>query len=150
MRLNFLIALLALSLLLNGFFLGGYWFAREKARKVKNSAERIGEIVRQLELTPEQKRKFRILKAEAVKTRRPYLKEMARLRSLFWKTVIKNPGDSQAMDRIIHQMAVERERYQQKIARIISEFLQGLNREQKRKFFEISNDSKVLKALLSG
>ena len=150
MRFSLLTALLVLSLLLNGFFLGGYWFARFKADKVSSSEQRIGEIVRQLDLTPEQKSRFRMLKSRAVNIRKPYLKRMARLRSRFWKMVAGNSGDDHDVDRIIHEMAVERENYQKAIAEIISEFLHGLSREQKRKFFEISNDNKALKALLSG
>jgi Spy/CpxP family protein refolding chaperone len=150
MRLNLLTALLVLSLLLNGFFLGGYWFARFKADKVSSSEQRIGEIVRQLDLTPEQKSRFRMFKSRAINIRKSYLKRMAKLRSLFWKTVTSNSRGGQDIDRIIHEMAVERENYQKRIAGIISEFLHGLSREQKRKFFEISHDNRILKVLLSG
>ncbi len=150
MRFNLLIVLLVLSLLLNGFFLGGYWMARIKAAKVTSSAQRISEIARQLHLTPEQKRKFHELKSRAINIRRPYLRRMAKLRSRFWKKLISSSTDNHEIDKIIHEMAVEREDYQKGIAKIITEFLNVLNQDQKEKFFEISKDNKILKVLLSG
>ncbi len=150
MRFNLLIALLVLSVLLNGFFLGGYWLASFKAKEVSNAKQRIEEVVKQLDLTPEQREKFHELKSRAVGIRKPYLRRMARLRAMFWKTVTSSSANDEDIRKVIHEMAVERERYQRKIAAIIAEFFHVLNQDQKRKFLEISNNSKLLKALISG
>ena len=149
-RLNLLVVFLVLSLLLNGFFLGGYWIARLKATKISNSKQRISEIARLLDLTPEQKKKFLTLKKRAIGIRRPYLEQMARLRSQFWKKVVNNPDAKEDLEKIIHEMAVKREEYQRKIAGIICEFLQILDQKQKKKFLEISRKNRMLKALISG
>ncbi len=150
MRFNLLIVLLVLSLLLNGFFLGGYWMARYKSERVTSSQGRIGEIAKLLNLTPEQRSTFQRLKSRAVSIRRQYLEKMERLRSKFWETVVRDPEDTNEIDKIIREMARVREDYQKAISRIITEFLRGLTAEQKRKFFEITRGNKVLRALVSG
>jgi len=149
-RLNLLVVFLVLSLLLNGFFLGGYWIARLKATKISNSKQRISEIARVLDLTTEQKKKFLTLKKRAIGIRRPYLEQMARLRSQFWKKVVNNPDAKEDMEKIIHEMAVKRQEYQRKIAGIICGFMQTLDQEQKKKFLEISRKNRMLKVLISG
>ncbi len=150
MRFNILIVLLTLSLLLNGFFLGGYWMARYKARKVEDNHGRITEIARILGLSQEQKSTFQLLKSRAINIRRSYLRKMEALRSRFWKTVVTDPKNTREMNKIIHEMSKEREDYQRAISQIIAEFLGKLTKEQRRKFLDITRGNKVLKALVSG
>ncbi len=150
MRFNILIVLLTLSLLLNGFFLGGYWMARYKAKKVEDNHGRISEIARILNLSPEQRSTFQLLKSRAVNIRRSYLKKMEGLRSRFWEKVVTDPKNTSEINKIIHEMSREREDYQRAISKIIAEFLGKLTKEQRRKFLEITRGNKALRALVSG
>ena len=150
MQRNLLGLILIMSLLLNGFFLGGYWFAHSKARRLSSEKQRIQAVVEQLGLKRDQGMRFQRLKSKAIAVRRPYLIHMARLRSRLWQALAQGQTSSQEASEIIHEMAIERERYQKKIAKIIQEFLSGLTDEQKKDFLEMVNENKRLSALLSG
>jgi len=150
MRFNLLSVFLLLSVVLNGFFLGGYWFAHLKAERISQSKHRIEAIVRQLDLTQEQRVLFQRLKSRAVSTRKAYLKRMIESRSRLWKVLTSGSGDDEDVRRIIHEMAADREKYQIAIAGIVREFLSGLTVKQREKFLELSTGNKTLRVLISG
>ncbi len=147
---NVLTALLVSSILLNGFFLGGYWYAHHRASGLKDGRQRIQAIVRQLDLDPSQKELFLRLKTKAVRLRRSYKKRMANLEARLWKCLLKEPKDMEEAEGIIHEMSSVREQYQKEIIRIIGMFIDSLNKEQRKKFSRITGDKRKLRALIAG
>ncbi len=150
MRRNILSLILIISLLLNVFFVGGYMFAQFRTRGLAHQPQRIQAVVKQLDLTPSQKQLFRQLKTEATGLRKSYRKQMASLRKRLWKTLASDSPDRSQVTDVIHKMSILREDYQTEIAGIIEKFLNVLNREQKQRFLRITNNSRILGALISG
>ncbi len=142
--------LLAASLLVNGFFLAGYWFAGSRAGKLADRKHRIQAVVEQLDLTEGQKQLFRQLRAKAFTVRKPYMQRMRELKGMLWEEMVNGSAEHGRIEEIIHEMALEREKYQKEIAAIVQEFLRGLSPEQKKRFLELSQGKKVLSALISG
>ncbi len=150
MKHNIIKLTLVISLLANIFFITGFHFAQVRAKRIAQKEFRIQEMVRQLDLTPEQQRVFRRLKKKAVNLRRSYIAKKRESQSILIQTLLEQDSDFNAVEQIIHTMAEDREKYQRGIAAVISEFTGSLTPEQKKKFLEISKGNTKLSALLSG
>ncbi len=141
---------LAASLLLNGFFIGGYWFAQRKTAQLSSRKNRIEAVTRRLNLTTEQKKLFQKLKKQAWQIRKKHRKQA---RSLYHDLInqlaadTKRPGNTEPL---VNEIATQQMRYQKKIIVLIQRFLDGLTDKQKKIFFKISSGNKQLNMLLSG
>ena len=153
MRRNILLILLVFSLLGNVFFVGSYIVTHHRAAAMQEKGKRIATVVRSLHLSDEQERFFVRLKKQAVQVKRQYLRQIRSDRLKLWRLLAspRRQENKERMDRIIHQMAVAREQYHRKIRDIIVRFIDSLDEEQQKRFYELSSkNKKVLSALFSG
>jgi Spy/CpxP family protein refolding chaperone len=130
--------LLALSLTLNVFFLGGYYYKRNLDQRLAgNEQERSRYIVEKLKFTPEQRQRFQELRQrsrergrETFRTNRPIIDSM-------WHE-IEQPDPNQAqldshIDRLTaNRLALQREQMHDLVA-----FAKGLDESQRVEFLEL-------------
>ena len=141
---------LAASLLLNGFFIGGYWVAHRKAAELSSKTDRVEAIARRLNLTAEQKKIFQDLKKQARQIRKAHREQTRRLHHDLINRMVASSKQSEDTDRIVHDLATQQTLYQKKMVTLIQRFLAELTEEQKKNFLRISSGNKHLNALLSG
>jgi Spy/CpxP family protein refolding chaperone len=141
---------LAASLLLNGFFIGGYWVAHRKAAELSSKTARVEAIARRLNLTAGQKKIFQDLKKRAGQIRKAHRKQTRQLHNDLINQLVAGSKQPENTDRIVHDMATQQTLYQKKIITLIQQFLAELTEEQKKIFLRISSGNKHLNALLSG
>lgn len=143
---------LTASLLINGFFIGGYLYAGHRTATLSAPGERLAAVAKRLRLTAAQKELFRELKKEARLNRNRYRQKKKRLRNELWKLLVSESGPQEETDagieNTIHELAVLREQYQKETARLIRRFINGLDGEQRDLFVKISIDNKKVRALL--
>jgi hypothetical protein len=144
---------LAASLLLNGFFIGGYWFARQKTTELSSRTDRVAAVARRINLTNEQKKLFQNLKKKAGQIRKSHQQQTRALHHNLIRQLVSGPEPPEPPDntgQIITKMAILQTQYQKKIVVLIQRFLAELTDEQKKIFLRISSGNKQLNALLSG
>jgi uncharacterized membrane protein len=132
---------LCLSLLLNVFFIGGaFWARMHLPHPLMAPAQRIEEVARQLELTPDQRIAFdRFIRTLRMRTR--HLRELNE--SLFadtWSEYAKAQPDPAVIEQAIEESGKNRHAYQIEISQAMRTFLASLNDEQRARFVEQIRD----------
>jgi uncharacterized membrane protein len=152
-RRNILLTLLVFSLLGNVFFVGSYIVTHHWATTIQEKGKRVATVVRSLHLSDGQQRVFVRLRKRAVQEKRIYLHQLRDDRLELWRLLASphRQENREQMDRIIHHMALARERYNREIRDIIARFVDCLDDEQRQRFYTLSSENKkVLSALFSG
>jgi len=142
-RSRWLTVALCLSLLLNVFFIGGaFWARMHMPHMPMPPAQRIEEVARQLELTPDQRTAFdHFIRVLRMRTR--HLREMNE--ALFadsWSEYLKAQPDMSVIERSIDESGKNRRAYQLEISQAMRTFLATLNDEQRARFVEQARDLK--------
>jgi hypothetical protein len=153
MRRNLLLVLLIFSLAGNVFFIGSYIVTHRQAAALHDRGKRVAAVVRSLHLSDAQQKVFIRLKKQTTQVKRRYRQQVRTDRLELWRLLTSphRERNREHMDRIIHKMAVAREIYQKEIRDIIGRFIDNLDDEQRKRFYELSSENKkMLSTLFSG
>ena len=142
--------ILAASIVLNLSFAAGYMSAHLKADNVGSRKQLIKEIATKLNLTGEQKRIFRRLRARALSIRKEHMHNMDAMSSDLLNILGKETEKEKTCEKVLSAMTIEREQYQRGFIKLIRDFIDCLNREQRDTFFRIIRENKSLRILLTG
>ena len=127
---------LALSLALNIFFIGGLVYTKivmEHWRRPPLLA-----LANELKLTPDQRKTFREF-AQAVRTGGMALREAnSKLGAQIWDELSKPQPDQDKIAQVLTQVADNRRNFQAIVAKALLPFLESLTPEQRAKFIEIA------------
>lgn len=126
--------LLAGSLALNVFFLGGYWQARRDAQRVESGPGARGLIVERLDLDETQRRKLETLAARLASSAERARDETRSLQLEFWEELATASPDGDRLASLLEGMTDARLRYQQDTLAAALEFLETLSPDQRREF----------------
>ncbi len=153
MRRNMLLLLLIFSLAANVFFVGSYIVTHRRAAAMHDRGKRVAAVVRSLHLSDGQQKIFLRLKKQTARLKNRYWRQARADRLELWR-LLTSPHREQnrkQMDRIIHKMAVAREKYHKEIRDIIGQFIDCLDDNQRQRFYKLSSENrKMLSALFSG
>ena len=126
--------LLALSLALNLFFVGGVFWVRSQGHGPLGPAERIERVAKQLTLDADQRAAFeRFVRAIRMKARdlretnQPLIDEA-------WQDFAKAQPDEAAVDKLFESAANNRRNFQLETGRALRAFLATLNEDQRAAF----------------
>jgi len=126
--------LLALSLALNLFFIGGVFWMRSQGHGPMGPADRVERIAKELSLTPEQRAAFerfartiRMKARDLRETNEPLIDEA-------WKDFAKAQPDEAAVDKLFESAANNRRNFQLETGRALRAFLATLNEDQRAAF----------------
>lgn len=130
--------LFALSLTLNVFFLGGYYYKRAlDTRLAGNEQERGRYIIEQLHFTPDQRQRFLELRKlgheharEMVQANRPIVDNL-------WREIEKRTPDQAQIDSLIERLTANRQKFQREQMRDLVTFANGLDESQRVEFLEL-------------
>ena len=150
MKKNMMNIILAASIVLNLSFAAGYITAHLKAENVSSRKQVIREIAAKLKLTREQQQIFQKLRAGAVSIRKEYMHNMDVMSSELLDLLEKDSADEKACEKVLQAMTTKREHYQLEFIKLIRDFIDCLNREQRDTFFKIIRENKSLRTLLTG
>jgi uncharacterized membrane protein len=132
------LVLLALSLALNVFFIGGvFWLKSQAMRAQMSPPERARLVARQLSLDDTQRAAF----DQFIKTARQRTRELHEtstpLIEQAWGELAKPNPDEALLDRLAAESADNRRRYQVDLGHALRSFLATLSDEQRRTFVEL-------------
>lgn len=130
--------LLALSLALNLFFVGGvFWVRTQAARAHMSPAERVGLVTKQLGLDVNQRAAFdRFIRTVRMKahqlrqTNKPLIDDA-------WQDFAKAQPDEAAVDKLFEEAANNRRSFQIEAGRALRTFLVVLNEDQRARFIAL-------------
>ena len=141
---------LAASLLLNGFFIGGYWVARKNASRLATKTRRIEAVAHRLNLTPAQQTLFRKLKNRARQMRKDHRIQTKGMQQALIRQLAADTGPSAATDKLIDRLTVQQAQYLKEVSAIIRQFFAALDDPQRKQFRKLITGNKQLQALFSG
>jgi uncharacterized membrane protein len=133
--------LLALSLALNVFFVGGaVWMKAHAGRGWMNPAERIEAAAKEFDLDTAQREALQhFLRTVRMRTR--HLREQNQpLIDAAWSELAKPQPDDAALARVFDEGTANRRAYQLETSRALHEFLLGLSNEQRAKVLAYMRD----------
>ena len=133
--------LLALSLALNLFFVGGaVWVRSEAARAQLPPAERFEQVARQLSLDANQRAAFdRFIGALRLRTR--HMREINQpLLEEAWGELAKAKPDDALVDRLLDETASNRHAYQLDTSHALRNFLATLSDPQRATFVDLAKN----------
>jgi uncharacterized membrane protein len=126
--------LLALSLALNLFFIGGVFWVRSQHHGPMGPAERIERVTKELALNPDQRAAFerfvrtiRMKARDLRETNQPLVDEA-------WQDFAKGQPDEAAVDKLFEAAANNRRNFQLETGRALRAFLATLNEDQRVAF----------------
>lgn len=126
--------LLAGSLAVNVFFLGGYWQARRDAQRVDSGPGARGLVVERLDLDERQRRSLEALAARLASSADRAREETRSLRLEFWEEFASASPDGDRLASLLEGMTDARLRYHQDTLAAALEFLETLSSDQRREF----------------
>ncbi len=131
--------LLALSLTLNVFFVGGHVYTRALLDRVSEAkSERARFAAERLGLDPAQQQEFKALRRKIRARRRDYrVRNREHLRVL-WSEIAKPTPDETAVDARLRALADNRYAFHKDTAAFARDFLANLGPDQKKAFLDIS------------
>lgn len=131
--------LLALSLALNLFFVGGVFWVRSQGHGPLPPAERVERLAKRLSLSPDQRAAFerfvrtmRMKARDLRETNQPLVDEA-------WQNFAKAQPDEAAVDKLFEEAANNRRNFQIETGRALRGFLVTLNEEQRATFVGLVN-----------
>lgn len=129
---------LALSLALNIFFIGGLVYTKIVMEHGRGPNPPLQALASELNLTPEQRKTFREF-VQVVRTRGMALREAnMTLGTQIWDELSKPQPDPDKIAHDFAQVADNRRDFQTVVAKALLPFLEGLGPEQRAKFIEIA------------
>jgi uncharacterized membrane protein len=133
--------LLALSLALNLFFIGGvFWLRTEASRMQLPPAERFEMVARQLTLDPGQRAAFdKFIGAMRMRTRHLHENNQPLIEEL-WAELAKPKPDDALIDHNLDEAANNRHAYQVDTSRALRAFLAVLSDQQRQTFVELAKN----------
>ncbi|MEJ0070107.1 MAG: periplasmic heavy metal sensor [Pseudomonadota bacterium] len=130
--------LFALSLTLNVFFLGGYYYKRVVDQQLAgNEQERGRYIAEQLRFTPEQRKRFQDMRQSARERGRETFRENRPLIDNLWREIEKPQPDPSALDGYIDHLTANRAAFQREQMRDLLGFAKTLDESQRVEFLEL-------------
>jgi uncharacterized membrane protein len=141
--------LLALSLALNVFFVGGNVYTRmlvERAGKSPDERARI--VAERLTLDPRQREAFGTLRSEVRSRSQKYRSASRGSAARIWSEISKEKPNQRVIDRNLRVLSKNRLAFQMQASAIAVEFLARLDREQKGLFLALAKQRNFLGARL--
>ncbi len=130
-------SLFALALLLNVFFLLGYWFERQFREEMLQGPTR--GIVRILALDPEQQDRFQAFRAQMRGLARRIRKVLRPFRRQIWEELEKPVPDRERILGLLKEVDAQRERFRRQALEALLDFLGHLTPRQRRRFLQITH-----------
>ena len=131
--------LLALSLALNAFFLGGHVYGRVHHRDFAHyEADRARYLGEQLGLSDTQIAAFRQMREKTRDLRRNVFGSNREHRTAMWAELAKEQPDQAEIDRRLEAMTNAWLTYQREKIALTREFIASLSAEQRTKYFELA------------
>lgn len=141
-------ALLAVSLALNVFFVGGHVYGRYYAHEFYRAGhwhrgERVRAGIERMNLSDEQRQAFRQMRKD-VRERGRSLREANRdHRQALWREMAAESPDDQTIEGLLRSMADNRLAFQLEATRMARAFMAGLSPEQRAAFVEMARRHRV-------
>jgi len=130
--------LFALSLTLNVFFLGGYYYKRVLDQRLAgNEQERGRYIVEQLHFTPEQRRNFQEMRQHTREHARETFRGNRPVIDGLWSEIEKPDPDTAQLDAYIDRLTAARAAVQREQMRALLAFAKTLDESQRVEFLEL-------------
>jgi uncharacterized membrane protein len=130
--------LFALSLTLNVFFLGGYYYKRVLDQQLSaNEQERGRYIVEQLHFTPEQRKEFQALRQHARERARETFRSNRPVIDGLWAEIEKPSPDIAQLDGFIERLTTARAAFQRDQMHDLLGFAKTLDDTQRVEFLEL-------------
>jgi Spy/CpxP family protein refolding chaperone len=130
--------LFALSLTLNVFFLGGYYYKRVLDQRLAgNEQERGRYIVEQLHFTPEQRKNFQAMRQTSREHARATFRSNRPIIDELWREIEKPQPDPAALDGFIEHLTANRTTFQREQMRDLLGFAKTLDESQRVEFLEL-------------
>ena len=130
--------LFALSLTLNVFFLGGYYYKRTvDARLLANEQARINFVMEKLQFDPEQRQRFQDLRQHTHEHQRALFRANRPVIDNLWREVEKPQPDTAQLDTYIDALTANRLTFQRQQMHDLVGFAQTLETQQRLEFLEL-------------
>ena len=123
--------LLVISLAFNAFFIGGFFWAKDKMAKARSREGRARMIAEKLDLDDAQNKVFEDLLARYMKLR----EEKGPRREAFWTEMLKDEPDRQKL--VDFMVGEEADNHRLEMLTLIEKFIGSLRAEQREKFVEM-------------
>ncbi len=129
---------LALSLTLNVFFIGGWAWSRLTTQAPQTPAQRFEQLAHRLDLTAEQRAALQEFGGEVRQRTHLFHNASRPLMDQIWGELAKPAPDQALISRLIDEVAENRHTYQKDMAADLSRFLAALSPEQRATFVELA------------
>jgi Spy/CpxP family protein refolding chaperone len=129
---------LALSLTLNVCFLGGLLWSRMTTEQMLTPAQRVQQVMQELNLSDDQRDAFRQFVIEARRRTRQLRESNEPLVGRVWEELGKGQPDQAVIDKLVDQATENRHAYQKDMTTVLGRFLANLSPEQRAKFIELA------------
>jgi Spy/CpxP family protein refolding chaperone len=130
--------LFALSLTLNVFFLGGYYYKRVLDQRLAgNEQERSRYIADQLNFTQDQRQHFQALRQSARERGRETFRTNRPVIDRLWREIEKPTPDATQLDGYIDRLTTNRAAFQREQMHDLLSFAQSLDENQRVQFLEL-------------
>jgi Spy/CpxP family protein refolding chaperone len=130
--------LFALSLTLNVFFLGGYYYKRELDQRLAgNEQERSRYVAEELHFTQEQRQRFLDMRQSAHERARELFRTNRPVIDSLWREIEKPAPDTAQLDGAIDRLTTNRSAFQREQMHDLLSFAKTLDESQRVKFLEL-------------
>src|SRR5271154_74906 len=130
--------LFALSLTLNVFFLGGYYYKRVLDQRLAgNEQERSRYIAEELHFTPEQREHFQEMRQESRERAREMFRANRPLIDSLWREIEKPAPDPAQLDGYVDRLTTNRAAFQREQMHDLLGFAKTLDESQRIQFLEL-------------
>lgn len=135
--------LLALSLALNAFFVGGHLYTDAQLQQAENSAaERARLVAARLELDPAQTAAFRTMRGRIEAAREDYDSASAKHVDVIWNELAEPEPDMAVVEEQLDRFWDSRKTLLKTNLSAASDFLDQLSHDQRREFISLSRQAK--------
>lgn len=154
--------ILALSLGLNLFFVGGHVYGRHVAKEIvkkerpqlarylerrKEVRKRVRAAMRDLNLSKEQRREFRMMRRDLAQSGRELRRKNRAPMGRLWDEFETGAPDRTKVEKLLREMADNRYAFQLEATLKAAEFMASLSPEQRKKFAVIARERNIFARL---
>jgi hypothetical protein len=130
--------LFALSLTLNVFFLGGYYYKRVLDQRLTgNEQERTRYVVERLNFNPEQRQRFQEFRQRARERQRETFRANRPVIDNLWREIEKTEPDAAQLEGFIERLTTNRLAFQREQMTDLMRFAKSLDETQRVEFLEL-------------
>lgn len=148
MKPKWLIGCVIGSLLMNAFFIAGFAYSQFQLSRLGNSMTARQEAVAQrLELTNDQRVRFRQIKQDVDQAVQEYQTHDAKTLEQFWELLAQGSPPPERLEAIFREMAGHQEDYHRRITQHMLRFLAILEPEQQQRFLQFAREKNVFRRL---